>query len=252
MDILTGAGEIVTASPHENADLFRAFPNSYGTLGYAVRLRIELEPVAALRRAHASAVPRHRRARRRDGPHHQDRSARREAGRLPRRRRVQRRRELPLRRRPDRGIRTRQRLHRPADLLPLDPARRGCEDRPAQHPRLSLAMGCRLVLVFRGVRGAASGDPSILAAAVPAQPFVRDAHAAGTAVRHRRSPREAARPTAARAGDPGHRGADREVRRVRATGSSRTCRSSRSGCARSGCATTRAGRCIRSARARRT
>ena len=45
MDILTGAGDIVTASPRENADLFRAFPNSYGTLGYAVRLRIELEPV---------------------------------------------------------------------------------------------------------------------------------------------------------------------------------------------------------------
>ncbi|WP_314506650.1 FAD-binding oxidoreductase [uncultured Microbacterium sp.] len=45
MDILTGAGELVTASPEENADLFRAFPNSYGTLGYAVRLRIELEPV---------------------------------------------------------------------------------------------------------------------------------------------------------------------------------------------------------------
>ena len=45
MDILTGAGEIITASPDQNADLFRAFPNSYGTLGYAVRLRIELEPV---------------------------------------------------------------------------------------------------------------------------------------------------------------------------------------------------------------
>ena len=45
LDILTGAGELVTASPHEHADLFRAFPNSYGTLGYAVRLRIELEPV---------------------------------------------------------------------------------------------------------------------------------------------------------------------------------------------------------------
>jgi FAD/FMN-containing dehydrogenase len=48
MDILTGAGEVVTASPGEhgeNADLFHAFPNSYGTLGYAVRLRIELEPV---------------------------------------------------------------------------------------------------------------------------------------------------------------------------------------------------------------
>ena len=45
MDILTGGGELVTASPSENAELFRAFPNSYGTLGYAVRLRIELEPV---------------------------------------------------------------------------------------------------------------------------------------------------------------------------------------------------------------
>ena len=45
MDILTGAGEIVTASPEEHAELFRAFPNSYGTLGYTVRLKIELEPV---------------------------------------------------------------------------------------------------------------------------------------------------------------------------------------------------------------
>lgn len=45
MDILTGSGEIVTASPHQNTDLFRAFPNSYGTLGYSPRLRIELEPV---------------------------------------------------------------------------------------------------------------------------------------------------------------------------------------------------------------
>jgi len=46
MDILTGAGEVVTARPEgEHADLFRGFPNSYGTLGYATRLRIELEPV---------------------------------------------------------------------------------------------------------------------------------------------------------------------------------------------------------------
>jgi len=45
MDILTGAGEVVTASPVEHEDLYCAFPNSYGTLGYAVRLRIELEPV---------------------------------------------------------------------------------------------------------------------------------------------------------------------------------------------------------------
>jgi FAD/FMN-containing dehydrogenase len=45
MDILTGTGEVVTASADQHADLFRAFPNSYGTLGYSVRLRIELEPV---------------------------------------------------------------------------------------------------------------------------------------------------------------------------------------------------------------
>jgi FAD/FMN-containing dehydrogenase len=45
MDILTGSGEVITASRTQNADLFRAFPNSYGTLGYAMRLRIELAPV---------------------------------------------------------------------------------------------------------------------------------------------------------------------------------------------------------------
>lgn len=48
MDILTGSGDIVTARPdgdeHERS-LYRGFPNSYGSLGYAVRLRIELEPV---------------------------------------------------------------------------------------------------------------------------------------------------------------------------------------------------------------
>ena len=45
MDILTGSGELVTASREKHPDLFRAFPNSYGTLGYSVRLRIELEAV---------------------------------------------------------------------------------------------------------------------------------------------------------------------------------------------------------------
>ena len=48
MDILTGDGRILTVTgapddPHR--DLFYAFPNSYGTLGYALRLKIELEPV---------------------------------------------------------------------------------------------------------------------------------------------------------------------------------------------------------------
>ena len=46
MDILTGSGEIVTATPDgEHADLFDAFPNSYGSLGYATRLKIKLEKV---------------------------------------------------------------------------------------------------------------------------------------------------------------------------------------------------------------
>ena len=45
MDVLTGAGEVVTT--RRGNDLFDAFPNSYGSLGYATRLRIELEPVPA-------------------------------------------------------------------------------------------------------------------------------------------------------------------------------------------------------------
>ena len=38
-------GEVVTASRDRYSDLFHAFPNSYGTLGYSVRLKIELEEV---------------------------------------------------------------------------------------------------------------------------------------------------------------------------------------------------------------
>jgi FAD/FMN-containing dehydrogenase len=46
MDVLTGAGEVVRVEPDgEHEQLFRAFPNSYGTLGYALRLQIELQPV---------------------------------------------------------------------------------------------------------------------------------------------------------------------------------------------------------------
>lgn len=45
-DLLTGDGRVITVAPNgEHADLFTGFPNSYGTLGYALRLRIELEPV---------------------------------------------------------------------------------------------------------------------------------------------------------------------------------------------------------------
>ena len=41
MDVLTGDGQVVTTRPGD--DLFDAFPNSYGSLGYATRLRIRLE-----------------------------------------------------------------------------------------------------------------------------------------------------------------------------------------------------------------
>src|SRR4051812_32734443 len=46
LEVLTGDGRVVLAGPEgEHADLFDGFPNSYGTLGYALRLVIELEPV---------------------------------------------------------------------------------------------------------------------------------------------------------------------------------------------------------------
>ena len=44
MEILTGKGSIVGCSPCKNRDLFFGFPNSYGTLGYALGLTIRLVP----------------------------------------------------------------------------------------------------------------------------------------------------------------------------------------------------------------
>ena len=43
MEVLTGDGEVLVVTPE--SDLFRGLPNSYGTLGYALRLEIELEAV---------------------------------------------------------------------------------------------------------------------------------------------------------------------------------------------------------------
>jgi len=46
LEILTGSGEIVIAtSSNEHADLFFGFPNSYGTLGYALRVRARTQSV---------------------------------------------------------------------------------------------------------------------------------------------------------------------------------------------------------------
>ncbi len=44
MDVLTGAGQLVTCRPGDR--LFDTFPNSYGSLGYATRLQIALEEVS--------------------------------------------------------------------------------------------------------------------------------------------------------------------------------------------------------------
>ncbi len=46
LDILLGDGRVVTAAPdNEYRDLFYGFPNSYGTLGYALRLKVKVIPV---------------------------------------------------------------------------------------------------------------------------------------------------------------------------------------------------------------
>ena len=46
IEVLLPHGEVVVARPdNEHADLFFGFPNSYGTLGYAVRLRARTRPV---------------------------------------------------------------------------------------------------------------------------------------------------------------------------------------------------------------
>ena len=46
IEVLLGDGRIVTCTPdNEHADLFFGFPNSYGTLGYALRVKAKAVPV---------------------------------------------------------------------------------------------------------------------------------------------------------------------------------------------------------------
>lgn len=45
IDVLIANGQVLSCSPDQNADLFHGFPNSYGSLGYATRLRVGLIPV---------------------------------------------------------------------------------------------------------------------------------------------------------------------------------------------------------------
>jgi len=44
IEILLGDGSVVVCSPTQNSDLFYGFPNSYGTLGYALRIKVQLVP----------------------------------------------------------------------------------------------------------------------------------------------------------------------------------------------------------------
>jgi FAD/FMN-containing dehydrogenase len=46
LDVLLADGRVVTCTPqNEHAELFHGFPNSYGTLGYALRVRAKTVPV---------------------------------------------------------------------------------------------------------------------------------------------------------------------------------------------------------------
>ncbi len=250
MDVLTGGGEVVTVSPGpQHADLFYGFPNSYGTLGYATRLRVRLErvkPFVALRhlrfddvtdlQAAMIAIVDSRRTRRRDG-------------RLSRRRRFQPRRELLDARHSHRWARPDQRLHR--QQIYYRSIRERATDR-LTISRLPVAVGHRLVLVLQGFRRATAVGAAAVAEAAAPQFVLLEAGGAGPPVRHRRPAGSAAPPAAAGAGGPGHRGPGGPDRGVRRTGSWTPSRSSRSGCARCDCrrirvaTATSPGRCTRS------
>jgi len=52
MEILLASGETVVCSPNKSSDLFYGFPNSYGTFGYALRLKVKLIPVKPFVKIH--------------------------------------------------------------------------------------------------------------------------------------------------------------------------------------------------------
>ena len=57
LDVLLGDGRVVSCTAdNEHADLFFGFPNSYGTLGYALRVKAKTIPVKKYVHLDASAV----------------------------------------------------------------------------------------------------------------------------------------------------------------------------------------------------
>ena len=123
-------------------------------------------------------------------------------------------------------------LHRPAGLLALGAEAR---DRPAHHLRLPLALGHRLVLVLAGLRRPAPRRAPALAAAAASLRHLPPARRPRPALRRGRPARPPGRPPAARAGGAGHRGARRAARGVPRRGSTRRSACGRCGCARCGC-----------------
>ena len=61
LEVLLGDGSVVPATPdNEHRDLFFGFPNSYGTLGYALRVKAKDHSGQAFRAAHAHPPQRSR------------------------------------------------------------------------------------------------------------------------------------------------------------------------------------------------
>ena len=197
MDILTGAGEVVTASPERARRPVPRLPQ------FVRDARLRRSPAhrtrarAAVRRAHASAIP----FARRSGRRRWTASSR------------------PVATTGSRSTTSTASCSAPTRAIcasgrrPRHPARSATTPASRSSTGPSSTMTApridRLTIhdyLWRWdtdwfwcsgrVRGAASAHPAILAAAVPAQQRLLEAHEARTALRHRRSPREAARPPA--------------------------------------------------------
>ena len=219
----------------DHADLFRTFPNSYGTPRLRPRLRHRARAGAALRLPPPRAVPARRAAHRSRSTSRGDRVLRGRAGRLPRRRRLQRRRVLPHAR--PAGPTTSPCSRSDYTGHQSTTARSRPDASTSDRARLPLALGHRLVLVLPRLRRPDPGGPPALA---PKRWLRSDVY--WRIVRLRAPlPRRGAGSTggvaARRASASCRTSRSRStVRPTSCAGSCARCRSSRSGCAPSGSA----------------
>ena len=218
IDVLTGSGEIITATPDgEHAELFFGFPNSYGTLGYSTRLKIALEPVkkyVALRHVRFDSLKKLEETMDRivtereydgiavdylDGVVFTDSESYLTLG-------AQTDEEGPVSDYTDQDIFYRSIQHSSLTQPKTD--------------RLTIRdylwrWGHRLVLVLTSFRCTEPEDPALLVQAVPAQQLLLEADRPRPQVRHRRSPRKAQGQAPARTRRPGRRGTHRTNRGLR-------------------------------------